>query len=33
VGTRQTIRERSAQAALDLIRRQLLGLPLDAKLD
>jgi nicotinamide-nucleotide amidase len=32
VGTRNTIRERSAQAALDLVRRQLQGLPLEPKL-
>jgi nicotinamide-nucleotide amidase len=32
-GTRATIRERAAQAALDLARRQLRGLPLEAKLD
>jgi nicotinamide-nucleotide amidase len=32
-GTRATIRERAAQAALDLIRRQLRGLPLEARLD
>ena len=30
-GTRATIRERRAQTALDLVRRQLLGLPLDAE--
>lgn len=33
VGTRAAIRERSAQTALDLVRRQVLGLPLDAKLE
>ena len=33
IGTRAMIRERSAQAALDLVRRQLAGLPLEAKLD
>ncbi len=32
VGTRATIRERAAQTALDLARRQVLELPLDAKL-
>ena len=32
-GTRSTIRERSVQVALDLLRRQLQGLPLEAKLD
>jgi nicotinamide mononucleotide (NMN) deamidase PncC len=32
-GTRHTIRERSAQMALDLVRRRLMGLPLDAKLE
>ncbi len=32
-GTRSTIRERSAQAALDLVRRQLAGLPLEARLE
>jgi nicotinamide-nucleotide amidase len=32
-GTRRTIRERSAQTALDLLRRTLAGLPLDARLD
>ena len=32
-GTRRTIRERSAQMALDLLRRTLAGLPLDARLD
>jgi nicotinamide-nucleotide amidase len=32
VGTRQTIRERAAQTALDLLRRELQGLPLDASL-
>lgn len=31
-GTRKTIRERAAQTALDLMRRQLAGLPLDASL-
>ena len=33
MGTRKTIRERSAQTALDMIRRELEGLPLDARLD
>jgi nicotinamide-nucleotide amidase len=32
LGTRAVIRERSAQTALDLVRRQLRGMPLDAKL-
>ena len=32
LGARQIIRERAAQAALDLIRRHLRGLPLEAKL-
>ena len=32
-GTRRTVRERSTQMALDLLRRQLAGLPLDLKLD
>ena len=32
VGTRNTIRERAAQAALDLVRRHLRGLPLEPKL-
>jgi len=32
-GTRATIRERSAQTALDLLRRHLTNLPLDPKLD
>jgi nicotinamide-nucleotide amidase len=32
-GTRATVRERSAQTALDLVRRALVGLPLDAALD
>jgi nicotinamide-nucleotide amidase len=32
-GTRGVIRERSAQTALDLVRRALLGLPLDAALE
>ena len=32
-GTRATVRERSAQTALDLTRRQLRGLPLEARLD
>jgi nicotinamide-nucleotide amidase len=32
-GTRRTVRERSTQAALDLLRRQLTGLPLDLVLD
>jgi competence/damage-inducible protein CinA-like protein len=31
-GTRKTIRERAAQTALDLMRRDLMGLPLDASL-
>jgi nicotinamide-nucleotide amidase len=31
-GTRATVRERSAQAALDLVRRQLAGLPLEPRL-
>jgi nicotinamide-nucleotide amidase len=31
-GTRATIRERSVQTALDLVRRQLRGLPLEARL-
>jgi hypothetical protein len=31
-GTRATVRERSAQTALDLVRRALVGLPLDAAL-
>src|SRR5262249_54253028 len=33
VGTRRVVRERSAQTALDLVRRQLAGLPLDPRLD
>jgi nicotinamide-nucleotide amidase len=33
LGTRASIRERATQAALDLVRRRLEGLPLDAKLD
>ncbi|OGF18169.1 MAG: hypothetical protein A2W00_09805 [Candidatus Eisenbacteria bacterium RBG_16_71_46] len=33
VGTRATIRERSAQTALDLVRRQLRGLPLEPSLE
>lgn len=33
VGSRVTVRERAAQAAFDLIRRQLRGLPLEARLD
>jgi len=33
LGTRATVRERSAQTALDLVRRQLLELPLDPKLE
>jgi nicotinamide-nucleotide amidase len=33
IGTRTTVRERSAQAGLDLVRRQLAGLPLEAKLE
>jgi nicotinamide mononucleotide (NMN) deamidase PncC len=32
-GTRRTVRERSAQMALDLARRQITGLPLELKLD
>jgi len=32
LGTRKTIRERAAQTALDLMRRELMGLPLDASL-
>jgi nicotinamide-nucleotide amidase len=32
-GTRRTVRERSTQMALDLLRRQIAGLPLDLKLD
>ena len=32
-GSRATVRERSAQTALDLVRRQLQGLPLDPSLD
>uniref|UniRef100_A0A832I1C7 CinA-like protein n=1 Tax=Eiseniibacteriota bacterium TaxID=2212470 RepID=A0A832I1C7_UNCEI len=32
-GTRATIRERAAQNALDLVRRQLVGLPLEAALE
>ncbi len=32
-GTRATIRERAAQTALDLVRRALVGLPLDAALE
>jgi nicotinamide-nucleotide amidase len=32
-GTRRTVRERSAHAALDLLRRQITGLPLDLVLD
>jgi nicotinamide-nucleotide amidase len=32
-GTRSTVRERGAQTALDLARRQLRGLPLEARLD
>jgi nicotinamide-nucleotide amidase len=32
VGTRSVIRERSAQTAMDLVRRQVRGLPLEAKL-
>jgi nicotinamide-nucleotide amidase len=32
-GTRKTIRERAAQSALDLLRRELQGLPLDASLE
>ena len=33
MGTRRTIRERAAQTALDLVRRELAGLPLDPKLE
>jgi nicotinamide-nucleotide amidase len=33
MGTRGTVRERSAQTALDLTRRALVGLPLDASLE
>jgi nicotinamide-nucleotide amidase len=33
VGTRSTVRERSVQTALDLVRRHLAGLPLEAKLE
>ena len=33
LGTRRSVRERSAQTALDLARRRLAGLPLDPKLD
>jgi nicotinamide-nucleotide amidase len=33
VGGRAVVRERSVQAALDLVRRQLQGLPLDARLE
>ena len=33
VGTRSAVRERSAQTALDLVRRQLAGLTLDPRLD
>jgi nicotinamide-nucleotide amidase len=33
VGTRHTVRERSVQMALDLVRRVLAGLPLEAKLE
>ncbi len=32
-GTRATIRERAAQTALDVVRRRILGLPLETKLD
>jgi nicotinamide-nucleotide amidase len=32
MGTRKTIRERATQTALDLLRRELQGLPLDATL-
>jgi nicotinamide-nucleotide amidase len=32
-GTRATVRERSVQTALDLVRRRLLGLPLDPRLE
>ena len=32
-GSRSAIRERTVQAALDLVRRQLQGLPLDPSLD
>ncbi|HKQ57088.1 MAG TPA: competence/damage-inducible protein A [Candidatus Eisenbacteria bacterium] len=33
MGTRKTVRERAAQTALDMMRRELTGLPLDARLD
>jgi nicotinamide-nucleotide amidase len=33
MGTRKTVRERAAQAALDLVRRELAGLPLDPGLE
>jgi nicotinamide-nucleotide amidase len=33
MGTRRTIRERAAQSALDLLRRELQGLPLEASLE
>ncbi|MCC6348331.1 MAG: competence/damage-inducible protein A [Candidatus Eisenbacteria bacterium] len=33
VGTRATVRERSAQTALEMLRRNLLGLPVDAALE
>ena len=33
VGGRAVVRERSVQAALDLVRRQIMGLPLDARLE
>jgi nicotinamide mononucleotide (NMN) deamidase PncC len=32
-GSRATVRERAAQTALDLLRRHLLELPIDATLD
>ena len=33
MGQRNVVRERSVQTALDLVRRQLLGLPLDPRLE
>ena len=33
IGSRVTVRERAVQAAFDLIRRQLRGLPLEARLE
>src|SRR5437867_3711428 len=33
MGTRRTVRERAAQTALDMVRRELSGLPLDATLE